>query len=142
MEVPKKAGPWRSAVLLARQLLETMEERVNEDDVGVQTVNSRRKNKVEPQAMDQAVPRTAERIQEKPGNELQEMGAGGGRDFVPEDRSRLLRESNTWLSKRLSKRQALNALGVEMNFTMLLAREALEEFGKRALCAMAAVHEG
>jgi hypothetical protein len=33
-------------------------------------------------------------------------------------------------------------LGVEMNLTMLLAREAGEEFGKRALGAMTAVNEG
>jgi hypothetical protein len=48
-----------------------------------------------------------------------------------------LRDADT----RLSKREAFNALSVEVNFAMLLASEALQEFGKRALCAMAAVHK-
>jgi hypothetical protein len=129
-------------VLLARQLLETMEERVDEDDVRVQRVDSGRKNEVEPQSADQAIPGTAERIQEKPSYELQEMGTGHRRNFVPEDCSGVLRESNPWLTKRLAKREILNTLGVEMDFAMLVAREALEQFGKGALGAMAAVNEG
>jgi hypothetical protein len=129
-------------VLLARQLLETMEERVDEDDVRVQRVDSGRKNEVEPESADQAIPGTAERIQEKPSDKLQEMGTGHGRNFVPEDCSGVLRESNPWLTKRLAKREILNALGVEMNFAMVLAGEAFEKLGKGALGAMAAVHEG
>jgi len=125
-------------VLRACQLLKTLEERVNEDDVRVQAVDSRRKNKVEPQSMDHAIPGTAERIQEEPGDKLEEVGAGHGRNPVPEDRSGLVRGSGTGLGKR----EALDMLGVEMNFAMVLAGEALEEFGKRALRAMAAVNEG
>jgi hypothetical protein len=138
VELPKKAGAWRGAALFARQFPETMEEHVNEDDVGVQTVDSGRENKVEPQSVDHAIPRTTERIQEKPGDELQEVGAGGGGDSVPEDRSRLLREVDT----RLSKREALDPLGVEMNLAMLMARESFEKLGKGALRSMAAVNEG
>jgi hypothetical protein len=137
MELPKKAGAWRSVPLFARQFLETMEEGVNEDDVSVQTVDSRRKNKVEPQSVDQAIPRPAEGIEEEPRDELKEVGTWRGRDFVPEDRSRLLRDVDT----RLSKREAFNALGVEMNFAMLMAGEALEQLGQSAFRAMAAVHK-
>src|SRR6266852_2425364 len=108
MELPKKAGSWQRAVVLARKFLEAMEERVNEDNVSVQTVNSRRKNKVEAQSMDQAIPRTTERIQEKPDDKLQDMGTGAGRDFMPDDRAGVLLACNT----RRSKGKALNALGI------------------------------
>ncbi len=40
MEPPKKTGLSRIEVLFLRKFLEAMEERVNDDDIGVQTVNS------------------------------------------------------------------------------------------------------
>ena len=66
------------------------------------------------------------------------MGAGCGREFVPNDCSGVLRGFHTWRSKR----EALNALGVEMNFAMVLASETLKQFGERALGTMVAVNEG
>src|SRR6266852_1368125 len=137
MELPKKAGSWQRAVVLARKFLEAMKKRVNDDNVGVETVNSGRKNKIEPQSADPAIPRAAERIQEKPGDKLQEMGTGDGRDFMPDDRAGVLRACNTWRSKG----KALNALGIQMNLAKVFAREALQHFGKRALGTMAAVNE-
>jgi len=137
VETPEKRGSCGGEVPCKAQVPEAMEERVNNDNIGIQTINSWRKNQVEPQPMGPAIPRTAERIQKKPGDKLQEMGAGDGRNFAPEDRSGLLRERDP----RLSKREALNALGVEMNFAMVLAGETLEQFGERALGTMAAVNE-
>jgi hypothetical protein len=57
MESPKK--PWfcEIVVLFARKLLETLEERVDDDYIGIQTIDSRRKNEVEAEAMDPAIPR-------------------------------------------------------------------------------------
>src|SRR6266849_4766369 len=60
MEPAKKPGSWRIRVVLARKFLEAMKKRVNDDNVGVQTVNSGRKNKIEPQSADPAIPRAAE----------------------------------------------------------------------------------
>jgi hypothetical protein len=40
MEPPKKTGLSRTEVLLVRKLLEAIEKSVNNDDIGVQTVNS------------------------------------------------------------------------------------------------------
>ena len=115
-----------------------MEERVNDDNIGVKTVNSRRNDKVEPKSMDPAIPREPDGIQEKPGEKLQEMRTGDGRNFMPDDRPGVLGVCDTWLRKR----KVFNALGIEMNLAMLLAHEAFQQFGKRALRAMPAVKEG
>jgi hypothetical protein len=40
MQLPRKTGLSRTEVLFVRKFLEAMEERVNDDDIGVQTVNS------------------------------------------------------------------------------------------------------
>jgi hypothetical protein len=48
-----------------------MEKRVNNNDIGVQTVNPGRENKIEAEAADPAVPCPMERIQEEPGDKLQ-----------------------------------------------------------------------
>ena len=116
-----------------------MEKRVNNNDVGVQTVNPERKNKIEAKSADPAIPGAADRIQEKPGDKLQEMRTGDGRNFVPDDRPGVLRASD---SRLIGGEEALHALGIKMNFAMLFAREAFQQFGKRALCAMPAVNEG
>jgi hypothetical protein len=42
----------------------------------------------------------------------------------------------------LSQGKVLNTLRIKMDFAMLVARETLEKFGKRALGAVAAVNEG
>jgi hypothetical protein len=138
MKTTKKSQAGRVALIVAGQFAKAMEKSVNDNEIGVQTVDSGRKNKVEPQSTDQAIPGTAEGIQKKPSQKLQKMGARHGRNPVPDDYAEVLRAGNI----RWSKREALDALGVEMNFAMLMAREALEEFGKGALRAMAAVHEG
>jgi hypothetical protein len=137
MEPPRKTGLSRTEVLLVRKLLEAIEKSVNDDDIGVQTVNSRRNDKIEPKSADPAIPRAADGIQEKPGEELQEMGTGNGRNFMPDDRAGFLRVSNAWLIEG----KIFNALGIEMNLAMLFAREAFQQFGERALRAMPAVYE-
>ena len=87
--------------------------------------------------MDPAIPRAADGIQEKPGEELQEIGTGDGWNSMPDDRTGFLRVSNAWLIEG----KVFNALGIEMNLAMLFAREAFQQFGKRALRAVPAVYE-
>jgi hypothetical protein len=65
------------------------------------------------------------------------MWTGEGRNFMPDDRARASRLRNT----RLSQLNVFDALGVEMNFAMLVTRKTLEQFGKRALGAMPAINE-
>jgi len=38
--------------------------------------------------------------------------------------------------------EVVDALGIEMNLAMLFRREALQQFGQRALRSMTAVNEG
>jgi len=66
------------------------------------------------------------------------MGAGDGWNFMPDNQAGFLRVSNTWLIEG----KVFDALGIEMNLAMFFAREALQQFGKRALRAMPAVYEG
>ena len=66
------------------------------------------------------------------------MGTGNGGNFMPEDRAGFVRTRDTWLSYG----KTINALGVQMNLAMLVAREALQQFGKGALRSMTAVNEG
>jgi len=138
MKLPKETGLCRIVSFFAGKFLEAMEECVNDDDIGVQTVNSGRNDKVEPKSLEPAIPRTRDRIQKKPGKESQEMGTGNGGDLMPEDRAGFLCAWDTWLSNG----KTINALGVEMNLAMLFTREALQQFGKRALRPMTAVNEG
>ena len=65
------------------------------------------------------------------------MGAGDGRNFMPDNRKGFLRVSNT----SLVEGKGFNALGIQMNLAMLFAREAFQRFGKRALRAMTAINE-
>lgn len=69
---------------------------------------------------------------------MQEMKAGNGGNFMPDDRAGFLRAWDT----RLNYGKAINALGVEMNLAMLVAREAFQQFGQRALRPMTTVNEG
>ena len=138
MDSPKKTGPCRMVVLFACKFLEAMEERVNDDNIGVQTVYAGRNDEIEPKSMNPAIPGAADRIQENPGEKMQEMGTRDGRNFVPDDRPGVSRVTKAWLIER----EALNALCIEMNFAMLFARKAFQQFGQSALRAMPAVNEG
>jgi len=65
------------------------------------------------------------------------MWTGEGRNFMPDDPARASRLRNT----RLSQLNVFDALGVQMNFAMLVTREAFEQLGKRALRAVPAINE-
>jgi len=138
METSEKLGPCRIVDLIVRKVLEATKERVNDDDIGVQTINSRRKKEVEAKSMNPPIPRVADRIQEKPREELEEMRTGKRRDFVPNDHTGVLRACDAWWGKR----KVLNALGIEMNLAMLVAGKAFQHFCKGAFRAVAAVNKG
>ena len=66
------------------------------------------------------------------------MGTGDGTNFMPNDRAGVLRPRNTGMSQR----KAFDALGVEMDFAMLVAGETFEQLGEGPLRAMPAINEG
>jgi len=138
MESPQKPGPWYFRHFLAPKLPEAMEQRVNEDHISIQTVDSRRNDQVEPEFMDPAIPRAADRIQAKPRGKLQKLRAGKGRNLVPEERAGILRP----LLRGRIKVEVLDAPGVEMDFTMHPAREPFEQFGERAFRSVVAIDKG
>ena len=57
---------------------------------------------------------------------------------MPDDRAGFLRASDTLLNYG----KTFNALGVEMNLAMRVARQTPQQFGKRALRPMTTVNEG
>jgi hypothetical protein len=137
VQLPKEARPCRVTAGFGRKFLETMEEYVNDDDIGVQAIDSGRKNEVEPKPANPAIPRPANGIEEQPDEALEKMRTGNRRNFMPDDCPEVVRTGNTCSSQC----KPLNVLGIKMNLTMLFARQALEQLGKRALRAMATVNE-
>ena len=121
----------------ADKLQKTMKKGVNEDEIRIETIDTGRKNKVKLKAADVAVPGAAERVEDYPTNESKKMGARNGRNFMPKNRTRLGRASRAFPSQS----NFLGALSIQMDFTMIVASEALEELGQGTLCAVAAVHK-
>src|SRR5260370_41845332 len=115
MESSKKPGPCRIVGYFVRKFLEAMEERVNDDNIGVQTIDSRRNNKIEANAAHCTVQSAQERIQKKPGEKLQEIMTGNGRNFMPDNHPRGPRGCST----RLNNREALNPLCIKMTLATL-----------------------
>jgi recombination DNA repair RAD52 pathway protein len=64
VKTPKKAGPPRVPFAFSvRKLPEAMKKGMNDDDVGVKTVDSKRKSEVEAKSVKEAVPRAIKRVQ-------------------------------------------------------------------------------
>jgi len=116
---------------------EAMEMNVNDDHVSVETIDSWRQDEIKVKPVYPSIPSAANAVQKKPGEKLEEMRAGNRGNLVPENDPGRLRTRGL----ERNDRQVFHALGVEVDFAMLVARETLEEFGERALCAMAPVHE-
>jgi len=137
MEPPEKSWFCSIAKVFARKFAEAMEERMNYDNIGIQRVDSCRQDEVEPKAMNPAIPRAENPIQQEPREKLQKMGTRDGRNLMPEDGAGIF-----WAwPGGLGQRKIFNALSIKMNFTMLVQREALQQFGKSALGAMPAINE-
>src|SRR5713226_6206648 len=86
MEPPKQPRPCRIEVPCERKFLKAMKKRVNDDNMGVQTVNSLRNDQVEAKPVDTASPRATDRVQQERSEKLQEMGTGDGWHCMQENR--------------------------------------------------------
>ena len=137
MEAPEETRICSIGLPIAREFLEAAKERVNDDDICIQAVDARRKNEVETNSVDPAIPRPAGEIQKKPGKKLEEMWTADGWNSMPEDGPRVRQARFA----QLSQRETLNALSIKMNLTMLVPREAFQQFGKSALRAMTTIDE-
>lgn len=136
MEPQKPTGCWDFGLVFPRELLEPAEQGVDDDNIGVEAVDTGRKYEIEAKPLDRAIPGAPQRIQKKPAEKLKEMRAGNRRNPVPEDDTRGFR------TRRLDpdERQVFHTLGVQMDFAMVVAGETLELFGEGTLRAMPAVN--
>lgn len=65
------------------------------------------------------------------------MGTRDGTNLVPEDRAGFLRSTRGLTTQG----EILDPLGVQMNFAMIVARQAFEQFGESPFRPMPAVDE-
>ena len=114
-----------------------MEKGVNNDNVGVRTINSGGQDKIERSAAEGGVRPTPQAVEIKPANKLQQMRSPDERDFVPEDASGPGREN----SAGMIDGKSLDAIRVKMNFAVVCARKTFQQFGKCSLRPMTAVYE-
>ena len=99
-----------------------MEEYVDEDDIGVQAVDSRRKNEVKSKPANPAIPRAANGIQEQPSKEVQQVESRDGRHAMPDNGAATGLDGSAWLLKD----QILNPLRIKMNLAKIFLRKAFE----------------
>jgi hypothetical protein len=125
-----------NGTLLARQLLQTMEKRVNDNYIGVGTVDTGGKDEIETEAAESRRCPTRKAIEEKPRDVGEEQWRAGDRgNWMPED------DSLCALVMRGPARygKIFDTLGEEMNFAPIVAGQPLEQFGDRAFRAMTAI---
>src|SRR5271166_66949 len=79
----------RLGILLARELLQSMKQRVNDHDIRTEAIDSWRKNQIVSSTARYRVPAAQEPIQEHPSKELRHMRTREGLNFVPEDGTRM-----------------------------------------------------
>jgi hypothetical protein len=85
---------------------------VDEDDIGIETIDSGGKYEIEAEAVKKVIPSATKPVQQKPGKKLQEMGARDGRDSAPKQGAGVrIAGFGT-----IRKSEILDALSVEMNF--------------------------
>jgi len=138
MKTPKKTQARALELLEAGKFPEAMEKSVNDDQIGVETIYSRRENKIKAQSMSPLIPNAVDGIQKKPGEKLQEMGTRDGRNSMPNNPAGICR----LYGRGVVEGKVLDTLSVKMDFAMLVAREALEKFGESAFRTVPAVNEG
>ena len=109
---------------------------MNKNDIGIEAIDPGRQDGIDAQSAYESIPCPDDRVQKTPKKKLNQLRPGDGRNSMPDDGA-ICREP---LRRRNS--EIGYALGVEMNFTVMVASEAFEQLCKGAFCAMAAVHEG
>jgi hypothetical protein len=111
---------------------------MHDDYVGVETIYSGGENKIEAKSVHSAIPSAVDLVQKNPREKLEEMRARDGRNFMPNDPAGICQA----LRRTASQRKICDALGVEMDFAMLVVRETLQHFSKRAFRAVAPIDKG
>ena len=121
--------------LLSSKFSQALKERVHDDDVRVEAIDSRRKNKIEAQSAYLA-PSATKRIKQNPEQELQYVRTGNRRHLVPGDAG-----LPGAVKGRVADDKFLYALGIKVNFAPVIAGEAFQQLSERALCTVPAIHK-
>ncbi len=137
MKTPKQIQAGGLELLEASKFAEAMEKSVNDDQIGIETIYSRRENKIKAQPMSPLIPNAVDGVQKKPGEKLQEMGTRDGRNSMPNNPAGICRLQG----RGAVECKVLDTLGVKMDFAMLVARETFEKFGESAFRTVPAVNE-
>src|SRR5580692_7655742 len=126
--------------LVARKLLQSMKQRMNDHYVGMDAIDPRRQQKVARTASKSRVPSAQESVQEHPGEKLHDMRTRNGRNLVPENGARL-RGSRRPRRVPIVYGKTFNPLRIQVDLATVIACEPFQQFRERALRSMAAVHK-
>jgi hypothetical protein len=135
MDTSKKPGSSGCLCLLSSKFSQAMKERVHDDDVRVETIDSRRKDEIEAQSAYPA-PSPTKRIKHNPEQELQYVRTGNRRHLVPGDAA-----LPCAVRGGVAGDKFLYALGIKVNFATVIAGEAFQQFSECALCAVPAIYK-
>lgn len=138
MQASKKAdSPAFLSSFLARELPKPVEHHVNDDDVGIKAIETRRYDNIERKAAESAMPPSKNAIRRHPSEELHQMRARNRGNLVPEDRTRFAGTRHL----RIVKRETFRAARVKMNLAVVVVGQALKQFRQGALGAVSPVNE-
>src|SRR5690242_16199383 len=102
-----------------------MKKRMDQDDVRAKATDTRRENEIEMQPVNDAIPSAAGCVQKQPEQELHQMRSRNGGHLVPDNPAGFPSAGNSLRAES----QILDALRIKMNFAMVDAGEAFEQFG-------------
>src|SRR5882724_955952 len=123
---------------LEREFVEPVEYGVNDDDIGIPTIDAWRQDQVERETAENTMRPAKKVIGDHPTQKSYQVRTGNRGDFVPNQDSTL----GGALCFAIGQSQILDALGVEVDFAVIVVCQALEKFRESAFGAVAAVDEG
>src|SRR2546429_494698 len=119
---PTSGGRVPEEQLGLHSLVEFFKHNVNINHIGVPGIDSRRKHQVGRKFFEPDIPPPLERICNEPRHVLNQVRSWDGDNTMPADTaSSGLRRSIQW-----REREVLNALGIEMNFALVIPCKALD----------------
>lgn len=130
-------GKGHGAALLACELAQAVKNCVDDDYVGIGTVNARREDNVKRGPGKECESPAPHAIEEIPRCKVEEQRSAQSRNAMPEDGA----SARGMIAIPRRHRKIFYALREEMDLAAIVAGQAFDQFGKRALRAMPAIEE-
>ena len=108
---------------------------MNQDDVRVQSIDSRRKHGIEPYPMKQFIPQPENPVYDDPKEKLQDMRTRDLRYAMPNHASR----GFGGMAVESVDGKVLHVLGVQVNLTRMVTNQSFEQFSECPLGAVASI---